>query len=169
MKHQSHATWTLARTAVIVTFSCAAAHAQVRTEHNMSLELATLLASEAMAVCTAKGYDVSVVVTDRGGATRASLRGDGAGPHTLPSAQQKAFTAVSANATTQSMGERAQSPGGPAYLAHIPGFLLLGGGVPVKLGSEVIGAVGVAGAPRGLQDEQCAMAAIDKVRERLAP
>lgn len=139
----------------------------VRTERNMSLELASQLANDAMAACAGGGFNVSVAVVDRGGAVRVSHRADNAGPHTLPSAQQKAFTAASANATTQSMGERAQAPNGPAYLVHIPGFLLLGGGVPVKAGNDLIGAIGVAGAPRGIQDEQCAMTAIEKARERL--
>jgi uncharacterized protein GlcG (DUF336 family) len=52
-------------------------------------------------------------------------------------------------------------------LVYIPGFLLVGGGVPVKVGNEVIGAVGVGGAPGGHLDEQCAMAALDKVKDSL--
>ena len=54
-----------------------------------------------------------------------------------------------------------------ANLVHIPGFLLLGGGVPIKVGNEVIGAVGVGGAPGGNLDEQCAMVALDKVKDQL--
>jgi len=143
-------------------------HAQpVRTERNITLELASQLATDAMAACVGGGFNVSVVVVDRSGSVRASLRGDDAGPHTLLAAQQKAFTAASSNATTQTMGDRAQAPGGPAYLVHIPGFLLLAGGVPIKAGSDLVGAVGVAGAPRGTQDEQCAMTAIEKSREKL--
>ena len=45
--------------------------------------------------------------------------------------------------------------------------LLLGGGVPVKVGNETIGAVGVGGAPGGHLDEQCAVAAIAKVQDLL--
>lgn len=59
--------------------------------------------------------------------------------------------------------ENAQKNPGAANLVHVPGFLLLGGGVPIKAGNEVIGAVGVGGAPGGHLDEQCAMAALDKV------
>jgi len=155
-------------TALAAVSASAPLHAQlVRTERNMSLELASQLAIDAMVSCAGGGFNVSVVVVDRGGSVRVSQRGDNAGPHTLPSAQQKAFTAASANSTTQSMGERAQTPNGPAYLVHIPGFLLLGGGVPIKAGNDLIGAIGVAGAPRGIQDEQCAMAAIEKSRDKL--
>ena len=65
------------------------------------------------------------------------------------------------------MMEASQKNPGAAYLVHIPGFLLLGGGVPVRAGNEVIGAVGVGGAPGGHLDEQCAVAAIEKVKDQL--
>ena len=65
------------------------------------------------------------------------------------------------------MMENAQKNPGAANLVHIPGFLLLGGGVPIKAGNDVIGAVGVGGAPAGNLDEQCAMAALDKVKDSL--
>ena len=63
--------------------------------------------------------------------------------------------------------EAAQKNPGAANLVYLPGFLLLGGGVPVKVGNEVIGGVGVAGAPSGHLDEQCALAALDKVKDLL--
>ena len=65
------------------------------------------------------------------------------------------------------MMEGAQKNPAAANLVNIPGYLLLGGGVPVKVGNEVIGAIGVGGAPGGNLDEQCAMAAIDKVKDQL--
>jgi uncharacterized protein GlcG (DUF336 family) len=65
------------------------------------------------------------------------------------------------------MMEGAQKNPAAANLVNIPGFLLLGGGVPVKVGSETIGAIGVGGAPGGHLDEQCAMAALDKVKDQL--
>lgn len=68
---------------------------------------------------------------------------------------------------TLAMMETAQKNSGAANLVDIPGFLLLGGGVPVKVGNEVIGAVGVGGAPGGQLDEQCALAALDKVKDLL--
>ena len=63
--------------------------------------------------------------------------------------------------------EMSQKNPGAANLGTIPGFLLLGGGVPVKAGNEVIGAVGIGGAPGGHLDEQCAMAALDSVKDDL--
>jgi uncharacterized protein GlcG (DUF336 family) len=148
--------------------SVGVAHAQaVRTERSLSLELATQLAASAVASCAASGYNVTVAVVDRAGQLRALHRADNAGPHTVAAAQAKAFTSVSARSNTQAMMEGAQKNPAAANLVHIPGFLLLGGGVPVRAGSDVIGAIGVGGAPGGHLDEQCAVAALDKVRDLL--
>lgn len=144
------------------------AHAEaVRTERNMSLELANQIAAASVAACTADGYAVTTTVVDRAGTVRAVQRADNAGPHTLGASQGKAFTSASAKNTTLAMMENVQKNPAAATLVHIPGFVLVGGGVPVKVGNEVIGAVGVGGAPGGHLDEKCAMAALDKVKDLL--
>jgi uncharacterized protein GlcG (DUF336 family) len=139
----------------------------VRTEKNMSLELANQIAAAGVAACAANGYNVTVTVVDRAGGVRAVQRADNAGPHTLAASEGKAFTSASAKNTTLAMMENTQKNPAAATLVHIPGFLLVGGGVPVKVGNEVIGAVGIGGAPGGHLDEQCAMAALDKVKDQL--
>ncbi len=139
----------------------------VRTEKNMSLELANQIAAASVAACQASGYAVTATVVDRAGGVRAVQRADNAGPHTLAASQQKAFTSVSAKNSTLVMMEGAQKNPGAANLVHIPGFLLLGGGLPVKVGNEVIGAVGIGGAPGGHLDDQCAQAALEKVKDLL--
>ena len=153
-----------------LTFSLLAASAQaqaVRTERNMSLELANQIASASVAACAASGYAVTATVVDRVGGVRAVQRADNAGPHTLAASQQKAFTSASAKNTTLAIMDIAQKNPGAANLVNIPGYLLLGGGVPVRVGNEVIGAVGIGGAPAGNLDEQCALAALDKVKDLL--
>ena len=151
-----------------LTISATLAQAQtVRSEKNMSLELANQIAAASVATCQANGYNVAATVVDRAGSVRAVQRADNAGPHTLGSSQEKAYTSASAKNNTTAMMEGAQKNPAAANLVHIPGFLLLGGGVPVKVGSEVIGAVGVAGAPGGHLDEQCAIAALDKIKDQL--
>ena len=148
--------------------AAATANAQaVRTEKNMSLELANQIASASVAACAANGYAVAATVVDRAGTVRAVQRADNAGPHTLGSSQAKAFTSASAKNTTLAMMDASQKNPAAANLVYIPGYLLLGGGVPVKVGNEVIGAVGIGGAPGGNLDEQCAMVALDKVKELL--
>jgi len=145
-----------------------AASAQaVRTEKNISLELANQIASASVAACAANGYAVTATVVDRAGTVRAIQRADNAGPHTLGASQQKAFTSASAKNNTLAMMEGAQKNPAAANLVYIPGFLLVGGGVPIKVGTETIGAVGIGGAPGGNLDEQCAMTALDKVKDQL--
>lgn len=139
----------------------------VRTEKNMSLDLANQIASATVAACSAGGYNVTATVVDRAGTVRAVQRADNAGPHTLEASRLKAYTSASAKNTTLAMMEGAQKNPAAANLVNIPGYLLLGGGVPVKAGNEVIGAVGVGGAPGGHLDEQCAVAAIAKVQDQL--
>jgi uncharacterized protein GlcG (DUF336 family) len=154
--------------ALALSLVAAAANAQsVRIEKNMSLELANQIATASVAACAANGYAVAATVVDRAGTVRAVQRADNAGPHTLGASQQKAFTSASAKNTTLAMMEGAQKNPAAANLVNIPGYLLLGGGVPVKVGNEVIGAVGIGGAPGGHLDEQCAMAALDKVKDQL--
>lgn len=152
---------------VLASFAVTAQAQAVVNEKNMSLELANQIASAAVAACAANGYNVAVTVVDRAGTVRAVQRADNAGPHTVGASQQKAFTSASARNNTSAMLETSQKNPGAATLGNIPGFLLLGGGVPVKVGNEVIGAVGIGGAPAGHLDEQCAIAALDKVKDQL--
>lgn len=162
-----HSTLRLGGLAILLAASVAQAQTPapaVRTEKNMSLSLANQLAAEAVAACAANGYNVAATVVDRAGTVRAVQRADNAGPHTLSSSERKAWTSASAKNATQAMMEGAQKNPASANMVYLPGVLLLGGGVPVKSGNEVIGAIGVGGAPGGNLDEQCANTAIEKVK-----
>ena len=158
----------ISASALALSLITTAAGAQaVRTEKNISLELANQIAAATVASCSAAGYNVAAAVVDRAGSLRALQRADNAGPHTLSSSQAKAYTSASAKNTTLAMMEGAQKNPAGANLVYMPGFLLLGGGVPIKVGNEVIGAVGVGGAPGGHLDEKCAMDALEKVKDQL--
>jgi len=138
-----------------------AAHAQQRNVQDLPLSTAQKLAADTVAACAAKGYNVSASVVDRAGLLRAFARADNAGPHTIDASRAKAYTALSTKSTTQAVLEGSQKNPAAANLKDIPGFLLVAGGVPVKASNEVIGAIGVGGAPGGHLDEQCAVAALD--------
>jgi uncharacterized protein GlcG (DUF336 family) len=139
----------------------------VLQEKNISLDLANEAAAAAVQFCQDKGWKVSASVVDRAGLLKAMQRADGAGPHTIDASRRKAFTAASARNNTSAMLDTIQKNPAAANLSMIDGFLILGGGMPIRVGDEVIGAIGVGGAPGGQLDEQCAAAAIDKIRERL--
>ena len=148
-------------------FATTASAQAVRTEKNMSLDLANQIAAATVAACSASNYNVTAAVVDRAGTLRALQRADNAGPHTLEASRLKAYTAASAKNSTLAIMEGAQKNPGAANLVNIPGYLLLGGGVPVKVGNEVIGAVGIGGAPGGHLDDKCAQAALGQVQELL--
>ena len=115
-----HATRILApiMAAALTLAAAGAAQAQaVRSERNMSLELANQIAGATVAACLAGGYNVTVAVVDRAGQLRALQRADNAGPHTIEAAQAKAYTSASAKIATLAMMESAQKNPGAAKRA----------------------------------------------------
>lgn len=139
----------------------------VVTERNISAGLAAEAAAAAVEACSGRGFRVSAAVVDRSGVLKALLRADGAGPHTVSSAQAKAFTAASMRSNTSQILENVRTNPAAARLVDIQGFLIVGGGMPIRVGDEVVGAIGVGGAPGGHLDDQCAEAGIARIRERL--
>ena len=49
----------------------------------------------------------------------------------------------------------------------IDGFVVLGGGMPIRIGNDVIGSMGIGGAPGGHLDDQCVEAGINRIRDSL--
>jgi len=136
--------------------------------HRLSAEMASTIASEVVAHCAQQGYAETAVVVDADGVRQAVLRGDRAGAHSLDSANDKAYTAASFKTDTAALAERAKTaPGFSALFTQLPHLILFGGGVVIKVGDEVVGAVGAAGAPGGDLDAACARAGVDKVRDQL--
>ena len=135
--------------------------------HRIPAALAVEAASETVAACARLGYRETAVVLDADGATIVTLRGDGAGIHTLDSAHDKAYTSVSFKNDTLALAERAKGEDSIAPLAKLPHVMFFGGGVVIKLNDEVIGSIGAAGAPGAKLDDGCARAGLDKIRDRL--
>jgi uncharacterized protein GlcG (DUF336 family) len=159
----------------LMTIACAAglacapalpASAQLITEKNLSTTLALTIAQTAYDTCVKQGYHVSVHVVGREGQVLVALRGDGASPHTFENSQRKAYTA---RTFKKPSGEFAQQLKDNPTLSsvHLTGVIAAQGALPIKIGDEVIGAVGVSGAPGGDKDEACSKAGIDKVAAEL--
>jgi uncharacterized protein GlcG (DUF336 family) len=127
--------------------------------HRIPAALAAEAAMEAVAFCAKDGYRETAVVVDVDGAHQAEVRGDGAGIHTLDSANDKAYTSVTFRTDTLVLAERAKEPGGITVLSKLPHVMFFGGGVVIKIGEEVVGAIGASGAPGARLDEDCARAA----------
>lgn len=137
----------------------------VVTQKNVSFAMAQTIAQAALAQCESMGFRVSVAVVDRGGLTIVMLRGDGAGLHTPEGAERKAYTARTFSQPSadfvKRLSDRPDTVGSRQYTR----VLALGGGLPIKVGSEVVGAVGVSGSPG--KDDVCSQAGIDKVADQL--
>src|SRR5215467_6795440 len=143
----------------------APASAQLIARKDVSYATAKTIAENALEDCKARGYAVSVVVVDRAGLTVAALRADGASPHTMENARRKAYTAMTFKMTTEEFAKRMESEHVRRQQATLPGVIGIPGGVPLKVGTDIIGGVGLSGSP-GI-DEPCVMAGIDKVKAQL--
>jgi uncharacterized protein GlcG (DUF336 family) len=159
---------------VIATFvslglTCGAARAQdLLAEKTLPLALAVEGVQAALAACVQQGDRVSVAVVDRAGFVRALMRGDGASPHTLDSSRRKAYTAANLRLSTMELAHMVgQSPAIAGLRDMNEHILVLGGGLPIKAGDEVIGGIGVGGGPSGQRDEARAQAGLDKIKARL--
>ncbi len=143
------------------------AEGQTLATHRLPAALAMEAAEAVVDACARQNYRETADVVDADGVSIAVLRGDGTGAHSLDSAHAKAYTAASFKSETLALAERAKGEDGIAPLAKLPHVMFFGGGVPIKLGDEVIGAIGAAGAPGGKLDDACAKAGLDKIRDRL--
>jgi len=135
------------------------------TQKNISLAMAQTIAQAALAQCESMGFKVSAAVVDRGGLTIVMLRGDGAGLHTPEGAERKAYTARTFSQPSADFVKRLSDRPDTAGSRQYTRVLALGGGLPIKAGSEVVGAVGVSGSPG--KDDVCSQAGIDKVADQL--
>jgi uncharacterized protein GlcG (DUF336 family) len=137
------------------------------TMKSLTPEAALEVARATLEACRKSGYQVAVAVVDRGGNLQVLLRDRFAGAHTPRTARQKAWTALSFRVDTLEMADVTQ-PGKEASGAReIPGVIMLGGGVMIRAAGELVGAVGVSGAPGGNLDEDCAKKGLSTVQDRL--
>lgn len=141
----------------------APATSKVLQQSNVSLALANDLVNATLAACHAEGRSAVAVVLDRGGNLIAVQRDDNVGPHNTGAAQRKAFTALSTKSATRQLAANVRANPESQNLTTVQDLLLIGGGLPLKVGNDVIGALGVGGAGGAEQDEACGLAAIAKV------
>jgi uncharacterized protein GlcG (DUF336 family) len=142
--------------------------ADLPIEKVLPLSLSTEAAQGAVAACRAKGFHISVAVTDQTGLVRVLLRDDKAGPHTLDSSMKKAYTATSLGLSTGLLTKIVAAHPEAAGLKDMnEKILLMQGGLPITAGAEVIGGIGVGGTPGGDTDEACARAGLEMIVDRL--
>jgi uncharacterized protein GlcG (DUF336 family) len=134
-------------------------------QKTLSLGLARTIAEAALAECKGKGFATSVVVVDRAGQMLVLLRDEGASAQMAEMARRKAYTARMFRTSTMEFQKRTADP---LYAAQrdVADILALGGGVPIQIGTEVIGGVGSSGSSQP-QDDACARAGVAKVADFL--
>jgi len=130
-------------------------------------ETALKAAQAALKKCRDNGFQATVAVVDRMGVTQVLLRDRFAGPHTVQTAQAKAWTAVSFRTNTTALAEETQAGKPSSGVRGLPGVAALGGGLMIEAGGSLLGAIGVSGAPGGKEDDACAAAGIAAVRDDL--
>ncbi|MDH4276048.1 MAG: heme-binding protein [Gammaproteobacteria bacterium] len=140
------------------------------TYRSLSVDVAAQLAKDALQDCRKRGYSVAVAVVDRGGNIQALLRDQFAGPHTAETAIRKAWTANSFRQSTSDLAGMLQEGRIPAQVQHNPGVLLVGGGLKIEAAGQLIGGIGISGAPPGLSEREsidglCAQAGLNAIRD----
>ncbi|MBO1927687.1 heme-binding protein [Thiomicrorhabdus sp. 6S2-11] len=129
----------------------------------LSLDMANKAAMATVEACREKGIPVSVTVVDRNGIVQAQLRDTIAPPVSLGISQKKAYTAVMFNVKGSQLGDRAKSP----LQTMGAGLAFMAGSTPIQAGGKLYGAVGVSGAPDGMDDEACAVKGVESILEDL--
>ncbi len=155
-------------------FASAGSQAQgLVTIQKLSAPLANELVGESVAECAKKNYKVVAVVVDLDGVRQAVLRGDGAPIHSLDNAFYKAYSSASLTLgrkeeSTKVIAERmAKNPPTTVPQTPLPNVTYAVGGMAIMAGGNIIGGIGVSGAPGGQFDEECARAGLAKIADRM--
>ena len=155
----------IAGSALAAILAAPAAAQGVLTQKNVSLGLAQEIANAALAKCRSMGFKISVSVVNRDGLPMIMMYEEGAGLNTREGSERKAYTAAAFHAPSAAFVKRMRDNPDSAGSIQYSRVLALGGGLPIKVGNETIGAVGVSGTPG--KDDECSQAGIDKVADQL--
>ena len=137
---------------------------EILTTKVMSLDLAHGIAMAALQDCRSHGYHVVVIVMDTNANIRVMLRDDGTGPRTVDTTRRKAYTALTFRGTSREQAKLWETQKNPNITAEM---VALAGGVAIKAGDDLLGAIGVSGAPGSDKDEPCALAGVAKYADKL--
>jgi uncharacterized protein GlcG (DUF336 family) len=167
-----HATLIVVMAGLLAAFPCSAAQTLV-AERTLSLDAAQQAARVALEYCRKEGHRVTVTVLDHAGRTKVVLRDDGASPHSEQHSLNKAYTALTFREPSADFGKRNTASATGAGARHLDKIATAGGGLPIRAGNDVVGAIGVSGsrgspiAPGGAADAKCGQEGIDSIAKGL--
>lgn len=138
------------------------------TSQSLTPKTALIAATAALEKCRDEGFQVAIAIVDRMGVLQALVRDRYAGAHTPDTAKGKAWTAASFRTNTTVMEGVTKSGQPQSGVRHVPGALMIGGGLVIEAAGSLVGAIGVSGAPGGEQDDLCASAGIEAIDDLIS-
>ena len=137
------------------------------SERTLSFNAAHEAGMAALEQCRQNGYKVTVTVLNRAGRTAAVLHDDGANPHTIENSLRKAYTSLTFRTPSGEFGKRVTANPTGAGTLHLDKVTSGEGALPIMAGQEIVGSIGVSGAPGGDKDATCAQVGIDRIAKGL--
>jgi uncharacterized protein GlcG (DUF336 family) len=142
------------------------------SERQISTDAALEMAQTALAACRKHGSVVTITILDRADRIVVSIRDNGASPHSVEHSLRKAHTALTYNMPSSEYGKGAAANPGSAGTLHLANITTAAGGLPIRAGDTLVGAIGISGTPGakggGGADEGCAKAGLEKIAGGLA-
>jgi uncharacterized protein GlcG (DUF336 family) len=157
----------MALAATLAIVPCTAGAQAVVSERTLSYGAALEMATAALEACRKEGYKVTITVLNRSGRTKVVLHDDGANPHTLENSLRKAYTSLTFRVPSGDFGKRMAAVPPPHGAMVLDKITSAEGALPVISNKEVIGSIGISGAPGGHRDAACAQVGIDKISSGL--
>ena len=135
----------------------------VVSERTISFNAALEMATTALESCRKEGDKVTITVLNRQGRTAVVLHDTGANPHTIENSLRKAYTSLTYRRPSGEFGKQLASTPPPHGALLLDKITSAEGALPILSNKEVIGSIGISGAPGGHRDAACAQAGIDKI------
>ena len=124
---------------------------------------AALRTMRLLAECRKSGFKVTIAVLDNRGGTKVDLHDDGMSPHRIENSMRKTYTALTYRVASVEIGKRIVANPALSGILHLDRITTAEGGLPIVAGKDLVGSIGVSGAPGGDKDAVCAQAGIDRI------
>jgi len=156
--------WMVVAAGLAMVASGAGAQTAVRTVRTLSFASALEAAKAGLESCQKGGYNVTVTVLGRDGRTLVVLHDDNANPHTIENSFRKAYTSLTFRRPSGEFGKRMAATPPPHGAMVLQNVTSAEGALPIMAGKELVGSMGISGAPGGHLDAACVQAGIDKIK-----